>query len=121
MCVRKFDRFVAPQSASDIRNVEELTDASITGLAGLKRAMETSFQQSLEIGMVTVKSTLACNHEIHYSEVAERDAESSLQSLLAANRTPPAGIRSRVKRVGSERLSQRLVINRQTAGSQENS
>ena len=98
VCARKFDRFIAPQSASDIRNLEELTDVSITGLAGLKRAMETSFQQSLDIGMVAVKSTLAYNREIHYAEVAERDAESSLQSLLRANRTPPAAFRSRVER-----------------------
>ena len=98
VCARKFDRFVAPQSVSDIRNLEELTDVSITGLAGLKRAMETSFQQSLDIGMVTVKSTLAYNREIHYAEVAERDAESSLQSLLGASRTPPAAFRSRVQR-----------------------
>ena len=98
VCARKFDRFVAPQSVSDFRNLEELTDVSITGLAGLKRAMETSFQQSLDIGMVAVKSTLAYNREIHYAEVAERDAESSLQSLLGANRTPPAAFRSRVER-----------------------
>ena len=98
VCARKFDRFVAPQSVSDIRNLEELTDVSITGLAGLKRAMETSFQQSLDIGMVAVKSTLAYNREIHYAEVAERDAESSLQSLLGASRTPPAAFRSRVER-----------------------
>ena len=98
VCARKFDRFVAPQSVSDIRNLEELTDVSITGLAGLKRAMETSFQQSLDIGMVAVKSTLAYNREIHYAEVADRNAETSLQSLLAESRTPPAGFRSRVER-----------------------
>ena len=98
VCARKFDRFVAPQSVSDIRTLEELTDVSITGLAGLKRAMETSFQQSLDIGMVAVKSTLAYNREIHYAEVAERDAESSLQSLLGASRTPPAAFRSHVER-----------------------
>ena len=98
VCARKFDRFVAPQSASDIRNLEELTDVSITGLDGLKRAMETSFERSLEIGMVTVKSTPAYNREIHYAEVAGRDAESSLQSLLRANCTPPAAFRSRVER-----------------------
>lgn len=98
VCARKFDRFVAPQSVSDIRNLEELTDVSITGLAGLKRAMETSFQQSLDIGMVAVKSTLAYNREIHYAEVADRNAETSLQSLLEESRTPPAGFRSRVER-----------------------
>ena len=98
VCARKFDRFVAPQSVSDIRNLEELTDVSITGLAGLKRAMEISFQQSLDIGMVAVKSTLAYNREIHYAEVSERDAESSLRALLGASRTPPAAFRSRVER-----------------------
>ena len=98
VCARKFDRFVAPQSASDIRALEELADVSITGIPGLKRAMEASFQKSLEIGMVTVKSTLAYNREIRYAEVSERDAESSLHSLLVANRTPPAGFRSRVER-----------------------
>ena len=98
VCARKFDRFVAPQSVSDINGLEELTDVSITGLAGLKRAMETSFKQSLDIGMVTVKSTLAYNRKIHYAEVSERDAEVSLQSLLAADRAPPAGFRSRVER-----------------------
>ena len=59
VCARKFDRFVAPQSVSDVCKLEELTDVSITGLAGLRRAMETSFEQSLNIGMITVKSTLA--------------------------------------------------------------
>ena len=98
VCARKFDRFVAPQSVSDIRKLEELTDVSITGLAGLKRAMETSFKQSLDIGMVTVKSTLAYSREIHYAEVSEREAESSLQSLIVANGKAPAGFRSRVDR-----------------------
>ncbi len=98
VCARKFDRFVAPQSVSDVRRLEELTRVSITGLNGLKRAMEASFEQSLDIGMVTVKSTLAYSREIHYAEVSEREAESSLQSLLGANRTPPAGFRSRVDR-----------------------
>ena len=95
---RKFDRFVAPQSVSDVHKLEELTDVSITDLAGLKRAMETSFEQSLDIGMVAVKSTLAYNREIHYAEISERDAEASLQALLGANRSPPAGFRSRVER-----------------------
>ncbi len=98
VCARKFDRFIAPQSASDIRNLERLTDVSITDLAGLKRAMETSFEQSLDIGMVTVKSTLAYNREIHYAEVPERDAESSLESMLKATSVPSADFRSRVER-----------------------
>ncbi len=98
VCARKFDRFVAPQALSEVHKLEELTNVSITGLAGLKRAMETSFEQSLDIGMVTVKSTLAYNREIHYAEVSQQDAEASLQSLLGATRTRPAGFRSRVER-----------------------
>lgn len=73
-----------------MRKMEELTDSPITGLAGLKRAMETSFQQSLDIGMATVKSTLAYNREIHFAEAEERDADSSLPSLPGTNRIPPA-------------------------------
>ncbi len=95
---RKFDRFVAPQSATNVRELEELTNSSITTLAGLERAMETSFEQSLDAGMVTVKSTLAYNREIHYTEVSPQEAESDLSALLGSRRTSPAGFRSRVER-----------------------
>ncbi len=95
---RKFDRFVAPQSPSDIRDLERLTDTSITGLTGLKQAMEASFEQSLGIGMVAVKSTLAYNRKIRYEEVAATDAETSLQTLLAGGMALPDGFRSRVER-----------------------
>ncbi len=95
---RKFDRFVAPQSVADIRDLERLTDISITGLPGLKRALETSFEQSLAIGMVAVKSTLAYGREIRYAEAAESDAAASLDALLRAERAAPAGFRSRVER-----------------------
>ena len=96
---RKFDRFVAPQSAGEVQELEQLTDVSITGLADLERAMETSFEQSLEAGMVTVKSTLAYNREIHYTEASAQAAEANLQSLLDSRRAVPAGFRSRVERL----------------------
>ena len=95
---RKFDRFVAPQSASDVRKLEELTGVSITDLGGLKRAMERSFEQSLEAGMVTVKSTLAYNREIHYAEVSESDAQKDVQDLLKDASVVPEGFRTRVTR-----------------------
>ena len=95
---RKFDRFVAPQSAADVRTLEELTDVSITNLQGLKRAMERSFEQSLEAGMVNVKSTLAYNREIHYAEIAEADAAKEVQNLLKDGRYVPEGFRNRVER-----------------------
>lgn len=95
---RKFDRFVSPQSAADVQKLEELTAVAITGLGGLKRAMERSFEQSLEAGMVTVKSTLAYNREIHYTEVPEPEAESEIQSLLKNQRQLSQGFRSQVER-----------------------
>lgn len=95
---RKFDRFVAPQSLAHIRDLERLTDISITALGGLKRAMEASFERSLAIGMVTVKSTLAYGREIRYAEVPESDAAASLQALLREERAAPGGFRSRLER-----------------------
>ena len=95
---RKFDRFVSPQSAKDIRALEELTDVSVTNLGGLKRAMERSFEQSLEAGMVNVKSTLAYNREIHYAEVSEFEAEQDVQQLLNNRRSIPSGFRNRLER-----------------------
>lgn len=95
---RKFDRFVAPQSAANIRELEKLTDVSIASLRGLKQAMERSFEQSLEAGMVNVKSTLAYSREIHYSEVSESRAELEVQMLLKDGRHVPEGFRNRVER-----------------------
>lgn len=95
---RKFDRFVTPQSASDVRQLEKLTGVSIADIRGLKGAMERSFAQSLEAGMVTVKSTLAYNREIHYAEVPETDAAADLQALLRDSRPLPSGFRGRVER-----------------------
>ncbi len=95
---RKFDRFVSPQSLDNIGALEQLTDVSITNLGGLKRAMERSFEQSLEAGMVNVKSTLAYNREIHYAEVSEFEAEQDIQQLLNNRRSIPSGFRNRIER-----------------------
>jgi hypothetical protein len=95
---RKFDRFVSPQSAADVRKLEELVDVAISDLRGLKRAMERSFEQSLEAGMVNVKSTLAYNREIHYAEIPESDAEEEIQHLLKDERHIPEGFRNQVER-----------------------
>jgi len=95
---RKFDRFVAPQSPAEVQELEKVTDVSITNLRGLKQAMERSFEQSLEAGMVNVKSTLAYAREIHYSEVTESRAESDVQMLLKNGQHLPEGFRNRVER-----------------------
>lgn len=95
---RKFDRFVVPASARDVHRLEELTGASITTLAGLKQAMEKSFQQNLEAGMVTVKSTLAYNRELLFQEVEESDAARDFEALMKDGRPGPRGFRHSVVR-----------------------
>ena len=95
---RKFDRYVAPQSAEAVGELEKLTDVSITNLRGLKQAMERSFEQSLDLGMVNVKSTLAYNREIHYAEVSEAAAEADVQVLLKDGRRIPHGPHNRTER-----------------------
>ena len=95
---RKFDRFVTPQTPEAVQQLEELTDVSITDLKGLKQAMEKSFAQSLEAGMVTVKSTLAYAREIRYEEVESTAAAQDFQRLLLKMRPLPEGFRSREDR-----------------------
>lgn len=95
---RKFDRFVTPGTRGNVEELERITDVSITSLAGLKRAMEKSFQQSLAAGMVAVKSTLAYRREILYAEVDQADAERAFKALMAGERVMPKGFRQRVKR-----------------------
>ena len=95
---RKFDRYVAPQSAKALQALEALTDVSIASLSDLKQAMERSFEQSLEAGMACVKSTLAYSREIHYEEVSASDAARDLEDLLRDARALPEGFRTRAAR-----------------------
>jgi len=95
---RKFDRFVTPRSTDEVRAIEELTDVSVINLDGLKQAMEHSFEQSLEAGMVNVKSALAYNRDIHFSEVPESEAARDVEQLLTNGRSVPSGFRNRVER-----------------------
>ena len=95
---RRFDRFVTPAGRGDVEELEKLTGVSITSLAGLKRAMERSFEQSLGADMVTVKSTLAYHREIIYHEVEQADAEHDFESLMAAQVALPEGFRTRFRR-----------------------
>jgi glucuronate isomerase len=95
---RKFDRFVLPASPRDVRQLEELTGVSITSLTGLKQALEKSFQQALEAGMVTVKSTIAYNRELLFQEVGETDAARDFEALMKSARPIPAGFRHSVVR-----------------------
>lgn len=95
---RKFDRFVMPGTRKDVEELEKLTDVSITSLAGLKRAMEKSFEQSQNVGMVTVKSTIAYNRELRFEEVEEGAAAKSFESVVGGRVQLPGGFRAMVQR-----------------------
>jgi glucuronate isomerase len=95
---RKFDRFIMPATRNDVGELEKLTDVSITSLAGLKRAMERSFEQSLAAGMVTVKSTIAYNRDLRFREVPEPAAAASFEGLMRGDVRLPQGFRTRVER-----------------------
>ncbi len=95
---RKFDRFVTPATAGDVRDLEELTGVSINSLAGLKQAMERSFEQSLEAGMATVKSTMAYARDLRFEEVEETTAAAAFDSLMKGDRKLPEGFRRYVSR-----------------------
>jgi hypothetical protein len=90
---RKFDRFVTPASRDDVQQLEKITDVSISTLAGLRQALEKSFEQSLAAGMVTVKSTIAYNRELLFRETPEKEAAGDLELLLRGGRELPQGFR----------------------------
>lgn len=87
---RKLDWFCSARQASDIKRMEEVTGVSITGVGGLKRAMERRLEQSLEQGLVSLKSTLAYSRSLHYELVTERDAQEDFEQLMKSpQRQPP--------------------------------
>lgn len=95
---RKFDRFILAGSRDDVQQLEKLTGISITSLEGLKRAMQRSFEQSLAAGMVTVKTTIAYNRDLHFREVPEPAAEAAFDRLMRGEARLPEGFRGRVER-----------------------
>lgn len=95
---RKFDRFVTPSTPADLAQLEKITGVSISGLAGLRQALEKSFEQSLAAGMVTVKSTIAYNRELLFHETAEADAARDMESILRGSAQLPQGFRRQTNR-----------------------
>jgi uncharacterized protein len=98
LSARKFDRYVRPETLADIHALERLTNVSITNLNGLKKAMEVSFERSLAIGMVAVKTTLAYRREILFRETGETPASRDLESLLRGEREIPRDFRRYTER-----------------------
>ena len=95
---RKFDRFITPPTPAAVADLEKLTGVGITSLPGLKRAMEKSFEQSMAVGMVAVKSTIAYNRELLFREVEEADAARDFESLMKRERHLPEGFRRQRER-----------------------
>jgi len=95
---RKFDRFILPATAKDVAELEKLTGVSIASLNGLKQAMERSFAQSLEAGMVAVKSTIAYNRELRFAEASEQAAAADFLRLMRGEVRLPEGFRARIER-----------------------
>jgi uncharacterized protein len=79
---QKFDGFVMPITPTGVRKLEQESDTEISGLAGLKRAMENQFARALKAGMVAVKSTAAYQRDLYFREVSQADAERSFTAMI---------------------------------------
>jgi hypothetical protein len=94
----KFDRFVKLWSRADVESLERIAATSITNLGYLKAALEKNFQQSLDAGMVTVKTTLAYDRDLHFREVSEADASRDFDRMTKGGEVLPEGFRRLAQR-----------------------
>lgn len=94
LLAQKFDGFVTPSSRKDLERLEKVSGVSIQSLAQLKKALEATFQQAMEVGMVAVKSTLAYRREIRYEEVSQADAERDFEAMARGGVEMPQGFRA---------------------------
>jgi uncharacterized protein len=90
---RKFDRFITPSTPGQMKALERQTGVSITSLSGLKQAMEKSFELSLTLNMVAVKTIMAYERELFFREVSEADAARDFDDLMQGRRKLPEGFR----------------------------
>lgn len=98
LLAHKFDRFVQPWNQTDVRALEKISGVSITALSGLKQALERNFQQAIEAGMVTLKSTLAYERDLSFREVPDADAERDFERMMRGGEPLPQGFRRRMSR-----------------------
>ena len=96
---QRFDGFIAPSSRKDIEALEKISGDSIQSLAGLKKAVEKTFEQALQIGMVSVKSALAYRRDLLFEEVSDHDAAADFEAMLKGGVDPPKGFRAQKQRV----------------------
>jgi predicted TIM-barrel fold metal-dependent hydrolase len=55
---------------------------SITGVEGLKRALESHFVKGLKVGMVTAKTTIAYQRDLRFEQVSVVDAQTDFERLM---------------------------------------
>lgn len=90
---RKFDWYCTPDSPATIRRMEEVTGVAIPNLKGLEGALERRVEQSLEAGMVAIKSTIAYSRELLFHQVPRAAAERDFESLMRGEAPPVKGPR----------------------------
>ncbi len=98
LLAQKFDGFVAPASRQDLERLQGISGVSIHTLAGLKTALEATFQQALKAGMAAVKTTLAYRRDLSFAEVPEGEAAGAFATVLKGEVEVPRGFRSQQAR-----------------------
>ncbi len=78
---QRFDGFITPSSRKSLDALEKISGVSIQSLADHKRALDRTFEQALQAGMVAVKSGLAYNRELLFHEVPEKEAAADFESM----------------------------------------
>ncbi len=91
---RKFDWFLSPISALGVQRLSKTAGVEIGSIRDLKRALDKIFGESLKLGMVTVKSTMAYQRDLRFDEVNEADAQREFESLLKDATPAPEGFRA---------------------------
>lgn len=71
----RFDPFITPRTRGHLDSLERSTHSSIHSLGDLEKALEVAFAQSLERGMVTVKTALAYFRTLDYRRPTRHEAE----------------------------------------------
>jgi uncharacterized protein len=96
---QRFDGFIAPSSAGEVRALEGISGVSIHSLQDLKRAAESTFEQGMRTGMAAVKSGLAYRRELLFHEVPEDEAAADFERLMKGGVDLPKGFHAQTLRV----------------------
>lgn len=99
LLAQKFDGFVTQASRKDVARLEQISGVAISSLEGLKKALEATFEQARQAGMVAVKSTLAYRREIHFAEATAKEAEADFEAMMRGGVEQPRGFRAMKERV----------------------